>query len=135
MPTAPVTIERPPTEPETEPSPKRERPKWWTRTPWPQGRTRNAAPLENDRLVIANSTTITWSVYVGFRALAPIGPRAEREERVVKSGTFTVRPLEAPTGTEYLSVYLKPSVRKVEIRHQVVGADLLYDLRLVEDGE
>ncbi len=117
--------------PETQSRPARERARWWTKRPWPRGRTRNSAPLEDDRLIIANRTSITWSVHVGFRELAPVTPQTERQEQVVKSGMLTARPLEAPVGADYLTIYLHPSVEKVEIRSQQIRGELLYDLRLV----
>ena len=128
------TIETPaeaPPEPQPQPQSQRERARWWTRVPWPQGRTRNAAPLEDDRLIIANRTNVTWSVHVGFRELTPVTPQTERQERVVKSGMLTARPLEAPVGAAYLTAYLNPSVETVEIRVEAVRGELLYDLRLL----
>jgi hypothetical protein len=121
--------------PETQPQPQRERARWWTRAPWPKGRTRNAAPLEDDRLIIANRTNVTWSVHVGFRELTPVTPQTERQERVVKSGMLTARPLEGPAGGDYLTAYLSPTVETVEIRGQEVRGHLLYDLRLLGPRE
>jgi hypothetical protein len=127
-PTVEMPAEAPP---EPQPQPQRERARWRTRLPWPQGRTRNAAPLEDDRLIIANRTNVTWSVHVGFRELTPVTPQTERQERVVKSGMLTARPLEAPAGANYLTAYLNPAVEKVEIRGEAVRGEVLYDLRLL----
>src|SRR5919198_1138892 len=100
--------------PETKTQPQRARPRWWRQFPWPRGRTRNAAPLEDDRLLIDNGTAMTWTIAVGYHALEPVGPFVKREERIVKSGLVSARPLEAAPGTEYLTTYLNPRVRTLE---------------------
>jgi hypothetical protein len=126
-------VEEPATQ-ELEPQaqPQRARPRWWRRFPWSQGRTRNAAPLEDDRLTIDNETAMTWTIAVGYHALEPIGPFVTRQERIVKRGLVSARPLEAAPGTEYLTTYLNPRVRTLEIRGQIVGNQPFYDLRLIE---
>lgn len=134
MPAPPApAIEQPTTgEPEPEPRPERGRPRWWKLRPWPRGRTRNAAPLADDRLTIDNETALTWTIAVGYHTLAPVGPYVTREERVVKSGLVSARPVEALVGTEYLTTYLNPRVQTLQIRGQIVGNQPFYDLRLVE---
>ena len=133
-PSTPV-IEPPETKaPETKTQPERAKPRWWKQFPWPRGRTRNAAPLEDDRLTLDNETAMTWAIAVGYHALDPLGPFVKREERIVKSGMLSARPLEAIVGTEYLTTYLNPRVRSVKIRGQIVGNQPFYDLRLVENG-
>lgn len=132
--TAPTTEEPAADQPETQTEPKRAKPRWRTQSPWPQGRTRIAAPLEDDRLTLDNETAMTWAIAVGYHALDPLGPFVKREERIVKSGMLSARPLEAIVGMEYLTTYLNPRVRSVKIRGQIVGNQPFYDLRLVENG-
>jgi hypothetical protein len=122
-----------PPETETEPRPRRERPRWVSRVPWPRGRTRNAAPLD-DALVIDNRTFAAWSVDVGFHRLGVVAAQARLTERVVKTGLLAVRPLDAPTGTAYLTAQLRPGVRAVEIHGHVADNQPVYELRLVEAG-
>lgn len=117
---------------ETATEPQRERSKWITRRPWPRGRTRNAAPTNDEELVIDNQTFVAWRVYLRFRDLGIIHPMSRSTERVVKSGELSVRPLDAPVGTEYLMAYLRPSVQTVQIRSEARGNDLVYDLRLLD---
>jgi hypothetical protein len=134
MPVPPPPVIEPPAtqQPQPRAQPKRARPHWWTTFPWPRGRTRNAAPLEDDRLTIDNETALTWTISVQYHALEPVGPFVKRQERVVKTGLVSARPLEAAMGTDYLTTYLNPRVRTLQIRGQIVGNQPFYDLRLVE---
>ena len=134
MPTFPTLTEPAVDEPETQTQTKRAKARWRTQSPWPQGRTRNAAPLEDDRLTLDNETAMTWAIAVGYHALDPLGPFVKREARIVKSGLLSARPLEAVVGTEYLTTYLNARVKTVKIRGQLVGNQPFYDLRLVESG-
>jgi hypothetical protein len=121
--------------PETKTQPQRERSGLLSKTPWPRGRTRNSAPLEDDRLILDNQTFNTWHVYVGFHDLGMVAPQQRVTQRVVKSGQLSARPMDAPVGATYLTGYLRPAVHTVEIRSQVIGNDLTFDLRLVENGK
>lgn len=121
--------------PETQTQPKRERSGLLSKIPWPRGRTRNSAPLEDDELILDNQTFNTWHVYVGFRDLGMVGPQQRVQQRVVKSGQLSARPMDAPTGTTYFTVYLRPAVHTVEFRSQVTGNDVVFDLRLVESSK
>jgi hypothetical protein len=120
-------------EPEAKPEARRARSKWIERLPWPRGRTRNAAPLD-DALVIDNQTFATWSVDVGYHRLGVVAPQARLTERVVKTGLLAVRPLDAPLGEAYLTAQLRPGLRAVEIRGRVADNRPVYELRLVEAG-
>ena len=122
-------------EPETQAQPERAKPGWRKRLPRAQGRTRNAAPLEDDRLTIDNETALTWSVAIGYHSLDPVGPYVKRQERVVKSGPLSARPMDATVGTEYITTYLNPRVHTVEIRGRIVANQPFYDLRLLESGK
>lgn len=117
---------------ETKTQPQRERSKLIAKTPWPRGRTRNSAPLEDDELILDNKTFATWHLYVRFRDLGLLAPQQRVTQRVVKSGQLSARPLDAPVGTEYLTAYLRPAVRTVEFRSQAIGNEMLFDLRLIE---
>jgi hypothetical protein len=129
----PVTIEPPaPPQPETESQAQPEWPRWITKSPWPRGRTRNAAPVNDEELVIDNRTFLAWHVYLGYRDLGVVLPMSRDTEQVIKTGMLNVWPVDAPVGTEYFTAFLRPSIQTVEIRSQALGNEVLYDLRCVE---
>jgi hypothetical protein len=131
----PVMTEAPPQAPETETQAQAQgvRERWVARKPWPRGRTRNAAPLDDD-LVVDNRTFATWSVDIGYHRVGVVGAQGRLTERVVKSGQLAVRPLDAPTGTAYLTAQLRPGIRTVQIRGEIQGNAPVYELRLLENG-
>jgi hypothetical protein len=131
----PVMTEAPPQAPETETQaqPQGVRERWVARKAWPRGRTRNAAPLDDD-LVVDNRTFATWSVDIGYHRVGVVSAQGRLTERVVKSGLLAVRPLDAPTGTAYLTAHLRPGIRTVQIRGEVEGNTPVYELRLLENG-
>ena len=129
----PVTLDPPPAaEPRTQPQHDPARPWWRRQFPWQQPKTRIAAPADDGDLLLDNRTDDRWSVHLGYRDLGPVAPRDRRTVRVVKSGLLTVRQVEAPVGTGYLTAHLSPAVQAVEIRHSLVAGAPFYDLRLIE---
>ena len=116
--------------PETAPGPRRGRPWWRFLFPWPRGRTRNAAPADDDALLVDNRTAEVWALHLGYRDLGTVPPHQRRRERVVKTGMLTARVVDAPVGTGYLTAWLTPSVRAVEIRGEPMRGQPLYELRL-----
>jgi hypothetical protein len=131
----PVMTEAAPPAPETqtEPQPQGARERWVSRKPWPRGRTRNAAPLDDD-LVVDNRTFATWSVDIGYHRVGVVDAQQRLIERVVKSGLLAVRPLDAPAGTAYLTAQLHPGIRTVQIRSEIKDNAPAYELRLLENG-
>jgi hypothetical protein len=128
----PETEELPETK--TEPRLKRERPRWLARLPWPRGKTRNAAP-DDDELIVDNQTFAAWHVYLGYRDLGVLPPQRKLKEQLgrgAKNGLIDVSPLDAPVGTDNLTAYVRPAVHTVEIRSQIINNEPRFDLHLLE---
>jgi len=128
----PTLLDQPPVWEMPAPAPAPSRPPWWRRLfPGTRQRTRNAAPSDDDALLIDNRTSEPWHVHVGYRDLGIVAPRAHLRTHVVKTGLLTARQPDAPTGSDYLQARLSATTSTAEIHRSVVMGTVLYDLRLV----
>lgn len=127
-----IVLDRPPTEytvdepPPTEPQRRRQWLKW--RFPWVK--TAVGAPAGEEPLLIVNSTAEAWALSLGYHDLGVLPPHEEYSFEVVKVGQFRARQPNAPSGTPYLTLSLRPAISAVEISGDTVQGETLYGLRV-----
>jgi hypothetical protein len=112
-----------------EPAPQLQRHWWRFRFPWTK--TAVGAPLGDEQLLIDNQTPEVWTLHLGYHALGPLAPHRQRYVTVATGGLLTARPLHAPVGTAYLTLYVVPAVRVVEIRAVGAKGAAQYELHAV----
>jgi len=110
-------------------SPKRWRNLWRFRFPWVK--TAVSAPTDDEELLVENLTGRTWQVHLGYRGLGAIAPESQRRYQVVKSGTLSVRQMDAPVGGEYLTAEVNRSTWVVQIYDLSPEGEGVYDLRVL----
>ena len=125
-PPAPILDEAAP-EPITAPAPHRQR-AWW-RSLFPWRKTAVGAPMGDQHLLIDNRTTEAWVVHLGYKALGTLAPGEQRLVAAAKSGMMTARPLHAPVGTAYLTLFVLPAMRVVAIVFDTAAGHSHYELR------
>jgi hypothetical protein len=107
-----LAVESPPQRPPQTGTRRRRR---WFRFRFPWIKTAVSAPSDDDELLVLNQTDLGWLLHLGYRDLGAISPHDARLYRVVKAGLLTARQVDAPVGTEYLTMSLGPAIQVVAI--------------------
>lgn len=126
----PPVIEAEPMEDPPETAPRRKR--VWGRLLFPWLKTAIASPIEDDDLLIVNSTDDTWALSLGYHDLGSMPPRDRQVVSVVRKGRLQARQVGAARDAPALTLALTPSVRAVEISVTVLQGVALYHLGATE---
>ncbi len=117
-------LEAPPTQTKPE---RRRSDGWFTHI---QRRVKLAMSGDDEELLVANNTTISWHIYHKTHLLGIIDRGETRLFLLQKRGMLNVRPSQESDAVEYLVLDLHSRIERVEIYRRPMGQGVeVYDMR------
>lgn len=96
-----------------------------------QHRVKLAFAGDNEHLLIANKTALSWRIYHNYHLLGIIDPDEQRTFQLSKHGLLNVRPATGEDGVEYLMLPLNGRISRVHIYRRLLGKEVeVYDIRV-----
>jgi hypothetical protein len=100
---------------------------WFTRV---RNRVKLAMAGNEEALLVANETAVSWHVYHKYHLLGILDPWEQRTFHLRKNGNLNARPNLESDASDYLVIDLHTRIQRVEIyRRQLGQAVEIYDMR------
>lgn len=100
---------------------------WFTRT---IRRVKLAMEGDDEELLIANTTAVSWHIYHKYHLLGILDPWETHTFHLRKHGNLNACPSQESDASEYLVIDLHESIQRVEIYRRQMGPSVdIYDMR------
>ncbi|HLZ56581.1 MAG TPA: hypothetical protein VKR06_06510 [Ktedonosporobacter sp.] len=96
-----------------------------------QRRIKLAFAGDNEHLLVANKTVLSWRIYHNYHLLGIIDPDEQHTFQLTKHGSLNVRPATEEDGVDYLMLPLNERINRVQIYRRQLGKEVeVYDMRV-----
>src|SRR5579859_2529138 len=89
-----------------------------------QRRIKLALAGDDEHLLVANKTTLSWRIYHNYHLLGIVDADEQYTFRLIKHGSLNVRPATGDGDVEYLMLSLSERIRRVQIYRRHMGEGL-----------